>query len=153
MISIKEAISKEFWIHCEATESFLTYIFHIKILSFKKLNLTEVDEPERIKLFNSNAPLWLMKLEVINFTKKSISPNNGFNNIILIDQDGFKFHTFLDTYLCQTSIFGKKIGMSRLYSAKLIPKIRAIGVITFQLPDDDEAEYCISLKSGSLYAI
>ena len=40
--------------------------------------------------------------------------------------------------------------MSRFFATDLIPKTKAIGAMPFQLSDDDEAVYSISLKEGNI---
>ena len=148
MIPIKEAISSGAWLHCEFTAK--KEIFRLKVLSFRKLNLSEVDKPEEIELIDKNTIIWIMELEVINLTKEPIHPVDGPIQLILIDQDGFKFDVFFDSHLQFLSNFAKKSGMKRFFSDYLIPKILAVGAISFQLPDDNEAVYSISVKNGSI---
>lgn len=152
MIPIKEAISSGAWLNCE----YNTYKgeicqFRLKVLSFRKLNLSEIDNPENIELIDGNAHIWLMEIEVINLMKEPIMSYDGPGSYpILIDQDGYKFDIFTDLHLRHSSAFAKKSGMYRFYQQTLIPKTKAIGAIPFQLPDDDEAVYSISMKKGSI---
>lgn len=148
MIPVKEAITSGVWLHCEYTDRNELIQFRLRILSFRKLNLSEVDEPQKIKDIDSNAILWITEIEVVNLTKEPISTTDGTGELILVDQDGFKFHDFGDCHLRCGSMFAEKSGMKRFYGMNLIPKIKAIGAIPFQLPDDDEAIYSISLKKG-----
>ncbi len=150
MVPIKEAISSGAWLHCEYTYRDELIKFRLKVISFRKLNLSEVDEPENIKVIDSNANYWLMEIEVINLIKEPLSPTFGPDQIILIDQDGFKFHVSHDTHLRLSSEFSKKSRMDRFFATDLIPKAKAIGTIPFQLPEDDEAEYSLSLKNGTV---
>ena len=154
MIPIKEAISSGAWFHCEykySSDEELTK-FRIKILSFQKLDLSQVDNPERIDIKDDGTMIWIMYLEVINLTTKAIYPTDGPSQIILIDQDGFKFEDFGDSHLRCYSEFAERSKLKRFFAEKLIPKIKATGAILFQLPDDDEAKYSISIsvKGGSI---
>ncbi|MEO6329753.1 MAG: hypothetical protein ABIO55_12510 [Ginsengibacter sp.] len=152
MVPIKEAINSGAWLTCEYNENRDEICrFRLKVLSFKKLNLLEVDNPERIELIDGNANMWLMEIEVINLMKEPIMSYNGPGSyLILIDQDGYKFHIFSDAHLRHSSGFAKKSGMYRFYQQTLIPKTKAIGAIPFQLPEDDEAVYSISMKEGNI---
>lgn len=154
MIPIKEAISSGAWLHCEykiSSDDELTQ-FRIKILSYKKLDFSQVDNPERINFKDEGTIIWIMDLEVINLTKEAISPIYGPGSIVLVDQDGFKFEYFNDDHLQLYSRFAIESKLMRFFAQKLIPKIKATGAILFQLPDDDdEAVYSISLKGeGSI---
>ncbi len=152
MIPIKEAINLGTWFHCEYTDTRHDeiYPFRIKILSFRKLNLKEVDNPEGLDLKDEGTIIWIMNLEAINVRKEAVSPTYSLDQLILIDQDGFKFHVFRDSHLRCWSDFAKKSKLTRFYGSDLIPKIKAVGAVPFQLPDDDEAVYSISMKEGSI---
>ncbi len=149
MVPIKEAISSGAWLHCEQKKNlFETSQFRLKINSFEKINLSKVDNPEEIDGIDSNSVIWLLQVEVINLNKTPLEVYNATAKLTLIDQDGFIFPFFEDSHLHMSSKFSKKKGLSRFYSDDLLPKIKAVGSITFQLPDDDEAEYSIALKDN-----
>lgn len=147
MVPVKEAINSGAWLQCEKRSNlFEANQFRIKIKSFKKLNLSEVDEPEEIKNFDSNGVLWIMNIEVVNLNKQPLHSSDGPYNLILIDQDHFIFPPFLDSHLRCSSEFSKTSGMRRFFATELLPKIKAVGSIIFHLPDDEDAEYIISLE-------
>ena len=150
MIPVKEAINIGVWLHCDYTDTRHdeNYPFRIKVLSFRKLNLAEVDNAEKLNLKDSD--LWIMELEVINIKKEPVSPTYSVNNLILVDNDGFRFHVFEDSHLRCWSGFAEKSKLNRFYGSDIIPKIKAVGAIPFQLPVDDEAVYSISMKEGSI---
>ncbi len=148
MIPIKEAITTRAWLHCEVNYNYELFQFRIKILSFRKLNLSEVDEPEKIDFKDANTIIWIMDVEVVNLTKEPISTRK-MELLEMVDQDGFKFPKFYDGHLCISSNFAKKSGLYRLVGDSLLPKIKAIGAIPFLLPDD-EAVYSISISGGSI---
>lgn len=148
MIPIKEAISNDTWLRCEYDYNETLYKFNIKILSFRKINLSEVDEPEKIKVIDKNANYWIMGLECINLITEPLSPTYTTGQLILVDQDGFKFHTSDDVHLRLWSDFAKKYLLDCFFATDLVPKTKAVGAIAFQLPDDDEAAYSISLKKN-----
>lgn len=152
MIPVKEAINAGTWLYCEYTDTRHDeiYPFRIKILSFRKLNLKEVDNPEGLDLKDEGTIIWIMNLEAINIRKEPVSPTYSLDQLILMDQDGFKFHVFYDSHLRCWSDFAEKSKLRRFWGSDLIPKIKAIGAIPFQLPDDDEAVYSISMKEGSI---
>ena len=135
MVSVKETINSGVWLHCEYKDYEELIKFRLKINSFRKLNLSEIDNPEEIKNLDSSGTLWIMNIEFINLTKKAITPNYGPPVLILIDKDDFSFPLFEDYHLEDSSKFSHASGMNRFYSAELIPKIKAVGSIIFQLPD------------------
>lgn len=146
MIPIKDAINSGAWLHCEYNRYNEIIKFRLKIKSFRKLSLTEVDNPEKIENLDPSATLWIMDIELVNLTKQPIHPSYGPPKLILVDQDDFHFHLFEDYHLENGSKFSKVSGMNRFHTANLIPKIKAVGALIFQLPEDEEAEYSISMK-------
>jgi len=150
MVPIKEAIGSNSWLLCEYQQYDGVYKFRLKINSFRKLDLSEIDNPEEIVNLDVNATLWIMSIELINLTKKPIHPRYGPPMLILVDQDDFSFHLFEDYHLENGSDFSSKSGMKRFYTAELIPKVKVIGSIVFQLPDDEEAIYSIGIKENGI---
>lgn len=146
MVPIKEAISSGAWLHGQYVNFKETFEFRIKINSFRKLLLSEIDNPEEIKEMDYGSILWLMQIEFVNLTKRPVEPS-VLRPIILVDQDGFSFNLFEDSHLESNSEFSKTSGMARFCYQELIPKIKAVGAIAFLLPDDDDAEYSISIKN------
>lgn len=150
MILIKDAINSGIWLHRIYTDFHDRSLnFGLKILSFRELNLMEVDDSEKIDIKDEGSTIWILEIEVVNMSQDPISTHE-MNELILIDQDGFKFHAFDDDHLRFYSQFAKKTKMNRLFGSHLIPKIKAKSAVPFQLPDDDEAVYFISVKNGSI---
>lgn len=150
MVPIKEAISGGFWMNCEYKLYNEVIKFRLKINSFKKLDLKEIDNPENIGMLDSDANLMIMEAEVVNLVKESKHSNKLIGSLILIDQDDFKFPIFRDNHLCYLSDFANKVMLNRFYIQELIPKVKSKGSIVFQLPDDDYAEYFISLQNNGI---
>lgn len=150
MIPVKDAIENGLWMHCEQNYRGEIIQFRLRIVSFHKIDLSEVDEPENIKAIDNNANFWQIGIEVINLNKEPLSPTFGPDQLVLVDQDGFKFHVSNDGHLRLISNFAKRTKMDRFFAEALIPKIKAVGAIPFVLPDDDEAVYSISLKEGNI---
>ena len=151
MVPIKEAINSGSWLHCEQKNNlFETNQFRLKVNSFRKLNLSEVDNPENISGLDSNSIIWLLEIEVVNLNKIPLGVYEATQQLILIDQDGFNFPFFEDDHLHSHSEFSKKAKLKRFWMDDLLPKIKAVGSITFQLPDDDEATYSIGIKKNGI---
>lgn len=150
MVPIKEAINSGAWLHCEYEGYNEIIKFRLKVDSFRKLNLKEIDNPETIEMLDSDATLMIMEIEVVNLVKESKNSNNLVGSLILTDQDEFNFPVFSDVHLCWSSNFAKKARLNRFYSEQLIPKIKTKGSIVFQLPNDDDAQYFISLKNNGI---
>lgn len=147
MVPVKEAINSGAWLQCEKRSNlFEANQFRIKIKSFRKLNLSEVDEPEKIEELDSGGVLWLMDLELVNLNKHPLSCVKGPSSLILVDQEHFVFPVVRDFHLRVGSKFSEMSGTKRFFNTDLLPKIKAVGSIIFQLPDDEDAEYFISLE-------
>jgi len=151
MVPIKEAINSGAWLQCEKRSNlFEANQFRIKINSFRKLNLSEIDEPEKIDNLENSAVLWLMNIEVVNLNKEPTRTRGNVYALILIDNDGFSFPVFDDSHLNLSSDFAKTSGLKRFYGGTILPKIKTLGSLVFQLPDDDDAEYFISLEDNGI---
>lgn len=150
MVPIKEAISSNTWLQCEHQYGYNSYKFRLKIISFEKLNLSLVDNPEEIEGIDSNSLIWKLDIEIIGLNKEPIPPHCSTDCLLLVDQDGFKFPFFEDRHLHMASEFSRISGLYRFYTKDLLPKIKAVGSITFQLPDDGEAEYFISIQNDGI---
>ncbi len=150
MVPIKEAINSGSWLHCEYEDYNEIIKFRLKIDSFRKLNLKEIDNPEYIEMLDSDATLMIMEIEVVNLVKESKNSDYLVGSLILTDQDEFNFPVFSDAHLCWSSIFAKKARLNRFYSEQLIPKIKTKGSLVFQLPNDNDAQYFISLKDKGI---
>lgn len=98
MVPIKEAINNSLWLHCEYEGNKEIIQFRIKVDSFRKLNLKEIDKPENIVMLDSDASLMIMDIEVVNLVKDSKNSNNLVGSLILTDQDEFNFPVFTDIY-------------------------------------------------------
>jgi hypothetical protein len=148
MILLDDVINNGFWLHCEFPVKDQLYKFRLKVLSFQKLNLIEVDEPEKINMWKDTI-IWLMEVEIINLSKEPMA--SGFlSHINIINTKGSKFIRTGDAHLCSHSEFAKKKRLDRFFGPYLNPKIKAIGTLIFRLPVDGEDVYSISIRSGSI---
>ncbi|MCB4808476.1 hypothetical protein LG651_09445 [Tamlana sp. 62-3] len=150
MVPITEAINSGLWLYCEYEGYNEIIKFRIKINSFRKLNLSEIDNPDKIEMLDSDANLMLMEVDVVNLVKETKNSDKLVGNLILTDQDEFNFPIFSDVHLCWGSNFAKKSRLNRFFSEQLIPKIKTKGSLIFQLPDDDDAVYTIGVKNNGI---
>lgn len=148
MIPIKEAISTGVWLHFSRKEEQIQ--FRLKVVSFQKINFSEIDEPENMKERAENVQWRVLKVEVINLSKKNIYSSDGPGEILLIDNEGYEFEVTYDEHLWRHSEIGKRFGLNKFYFEKLIPKAKIVGAIAFLLPDDDEIEYSLSIEEGEV---
>jgi hypothetical protein len=148
MIPIKEAISTGVWLHFSRKEEQIQ--FRLKVLSFQKFKFFEIDEPENMKERAENVQWRVLKVEVINLSKKNIYSTDGPGEILLIDNEGYEFEVTYDEHLWRNSKIGERLGLNRFYFERLIPKTKVVGAIAFLLPDDDEVEYSLSIEEGEI---
>ncbi len=150
MIFLNDAITNGTWFHCEFKRNIEVYQFRLKILSFQKLDITLVDEPEKIKMENGTI-IWLMEAEMINLSKEPISSSGAIGFLNLVNQNGLTYRMSFDSHLSATSEFAKKRRLLRFNIQALIPKIKAVGAIIFRLPaNEDDAVYSLSMRNGSI---
>jgi hypothetical protein len=150
MIPVKEIVSSSAWFDCHSDSGFEKIRFKMRVLSFDKVDLSEVDDPHEVKIDYSSGNYWILKLELVNLTKKVISSGDVSRAIILVDQDEFSFDVVEDAHLSLYSGYAETSGLKRLYAGELMPKMKLVGAITFLLPDDDEAEYSLTIKKGNI---
>ena len=151
MIPIKNALQQGVWLHCSGEDQEPRYEkldIRLKVLSFEKVDFTKVDKPEKVR-FQDEGIYWIMQGEVISLLKDEISASLLQKFIILTDQDGYSFRIEADSHL-SFSEYAKQVGLYRLNSGKLRPKMKVRGAITFLLPDDDYAEYSIAIRNGTI---
>lgn len=149
MVPVKEAIQSGVWFLFSSNDD--AFKFRLRVLSFEKIDLALVDNPEKIENHYVGAEWWLMEIEAINWNKKQIDGDDLLTKILLVDQEGFEFNVFQDDYLSGDSEFGRQFGLDRFQSySELSPKIKAVGAISFQLPDDGRATYSLAMKDGTV---
>lgn len=151
MVPIKEAINSGAWLLCEQNANLLeANQFRLRINLFRKIHLSEIDGAEEVNGLDSNSTIWLLGVEIVNLNKTPLRVHEATNQLILIDQDGFSFPIFEDHHLHSYSEFGEKTKLKRFWLGDLLPKIKAVGSLAFQLPDDDEATYSIGIKNHGI---
>ena len=154
------------WFHCRteenswelgSTES-VAVDFRLRVVSFGKIDIMEIDEPNKIALQLESGDLWLLKVDVANLTKKEIVSFPIYTSLILVDQDDFEFIPTSDYHLT-FSAYGMSQGLNLLngYSGSdcgiFRPKISVRGSLAFLLPDEDDALYSLSVRNGSIKEI
>jgi hypothetical protein len=146
MVPVREAINSGAWFHFSSSDGDMQ--FRLKVLTFEKLDLSQVDEPQNIDEEETGASWWLMKIEAINLSKQSLYSSFMLREILLVDQNDFRFNVIENNHLCCFSDFSKKAGLNRFFGKHLIPKTKIVGAISFRLPDEDEAEYSLAMVKG-----
>lgn len=162
-IPIKYAIESRAWFRCETnllhSSGGEPFNFKLRALSFSKINLDEVYEPEgqpwQVQL--DQGDLYILKIEVVNLNKDAVRGWDIEGRIILVDQDDFAFDTVRDMDFTYNSNIAKSTGLNRFSSVgnvrPLQPKIRVSGALAFLLPDDEKAEYFLSVGSGNIQEV
>ena len=149
-VPIKEAINSSAWHQCQVNDFDTEIDFRIRFLSFERITLELVDDPDKIEENLGDGILWLLRGEVISLYKKKIDACDISSNIILVDQDDFEFETITDWHLTGDSEYAKWTGLNAFSQGDLVPKIRMKGALLFLLPDDNEAEYFLSVQGGKI---
>lgn len=150
MIPLKETIDEDKWILFTDNKKFH---FKLKLLSFEKVNMAKVDISEDFdeeEIIDEGGAYWLLKVEVISLCKAKIRTSQVTEDIGLVDQDGFRFDVTWNMNMACYSKFAKKSGLARLYGQELSPKIKAVGAVTFFLPDEEGAIYSVTNINGKI---
>ena len=147
MIPVAEAVGSGAWLQCISNDGQIH--FRIRVLSFEPISLSEVDGREKMQILDEG--VWsLLKIEVVNLNKMEIHVQNLYS-ISLQDQNGFQFRVrWEDPQLNCWSQYSMRVGLNRFYARQLSPKIKTPGALAFLLPDDDEAEYALVMRDGTI---
>lgn len=147
MILLNEAIEAGAWLQVKTNN----FSFKIKLFSFSKIDLANIDNPEYLTIpIESN--VWLLKLEIMNTSKEQIYSSDMRNSLKLADDEGYTF-SFMDysgnDHLIHRSEFAKESGVSNLDGKELPPKIRRSGAFVIELPDDFEQLF-LTVQDGEI---
>jgi hypothetical protein len=147
-IPIKQGIESGSWFQCSTGG----HSFRIKLNAFERVNMVGINEPEKIdtKFDLQQGDFWLLKFDVINLTKQTITSGDMFHNILIIDQDNFEFSPASEPHLSVTSNYAEPSGLNAFILLSMYPKIKYPGAELFFLPKEDNAKYFFSVPSGNI---
>jgi hypothetical protein len=149
-IPLRQMIDSGSWFNCEGQGSFMPRrFFRIRFTSFRPVEISEIDEPQRIEGFNiKEGRLWLLSFSVVNLGKEGFSAWDVKTSFLIVDQDNCAFEEAHDTYLSCVSAFSVKTGVRR-YSGTapaLPPKMVTEGDALYLLPDEESPQYSLTMK-------
>ena len=121
----------------------------MRILSFDRLDYTQIGRAPSLVPIEEGAVRWLLKLEVVNLGKVSELFGYISGEMRLVDTDGFEFEIESDDAGLYFSDFGEQIGLNR---GNVLPKIKAPGAVIFKVPDED-TEYSLKFRRGTMEEI
>ncbi len=162
-IPLKKAINSLSWYNCQTeywpSGSMDSKIidYQIKVLSFERINLTEVDGSDKISLNLENGILWILRVEVVNFWKKTISSFPIHDSVIVIDKDGSEYKPITDDHLTSESNYAMSSGLNLLNGSsgyrcgELIPKVPLEGALAFLLPILEDERFYLSVEGGKIW--
>lgn len=152
-VPISDALASGAWFRCTAKpwSSEPEIHFRLRVLEMGRIDLYDVDRPESIEADLTAGILWRLVVEVVNTDKSGLVPAQLSAAVKLLDQDECEFDVCTDSHLMQFSDYAKRARM--LYAvgtnlARLPPKIPTVVGLAFVLPDDDDAEYGVSVTPG-----
>lgn len=153
-IPIKYAINSGAWFQCKTG----SYDFRLRINSFEKLILKDTIELAKIdpKFDLIQGDFWILKIEIVNFNKKTISGNEITHEILIIDYEDFEYSDAFDSHLCcdDDSYCIQSSGLKHLgICDTFYPKIKYAGFLLYFIPDDDNAEFFVAIKEGNIQEI
>ena len=151
MIPLKNLIRDGCWLKCTARSIYVKdeLTFRMRILSFDRLDYTQIGRAPSLVPIEEGAVRWLLKLEVVNLGKVSELFGYIAGEMRLVDTDGFAFEEESGHAGLTFSDFAKGIGLSL---GRLLPKIKAQGAVIFKVPDED-TEYLLKFRRGTMEEI
>jgi len=154
-IPIKSAVDANCWLKISNANNSKEGFIKIRLIEFRKVLVKEIDNPELIspQFSLSEGDIYILKFDLVNFYKEvtNLSYKTHFLfNIIIVDQDNYKFNFISDSHLSFNSNFGKISGLNNFYGKEFMPKIKYNGSLAYYLPKDDEVEYFVSNTYGMI---
>lgn len=152
-IPIQEAILAGDWLIIDIPDE--NYKYKIRLLEFKKICLKDIDNKNSLSFLTDAGSLWILTLDLLNIGKIQLPSVAPQSCLILYDQDDCEFETVKEMSLTYSSDLGRESGLRRFVSneSPFPPKIKGKGAVAFFLPDDEEAEYFISTRIGTIQGI
>ncbi len=139
-IPMDEAVSSGAWFECSDEDR--EVVFRFRVISFSRVELKDIDEPEEIELDINQGWLYLMKCQVVNLAKSKTNVGLMADLITVVDQDDCIYEQEEDDYhLIRDSSFAQKSGLYNFYGVVINPKMQLEGAILFHLPKEEGAFY------------
>lgn len=149
LFDVRKCVDSACWLEADLDDDIR---FKFRIVSFEKLEFDYDIFAEDLEFDFSDGVLWLLVLQIVNLTRRTISCDDIKDNFRIVDSDDFHFEFVEDRELCCSSELGdiSKL-LKRFYHGELRPKLTATGGLLFLLPDEN-TNYFIGLESGKLTA-
>lgn len=155
-VPIKHAIESGAWFHCTSFVGLEMYEFRLKILSFTKIALDEIDETFKIdanRFDLEEGDFGLLKFQMVNLAKAQIG-TEIIATLQILDHDEFQYAPILEDHLCVYSKFAQTSGLSKMVlSSDLFPKIKCAYSCAYFLPKEDNAEYYLAVACGDIQEV
>jgi len=164
-IQLEEMISSGNWYSCTSDYNLnYSYLkkdnklgFRLRILSIDKIDVDLIEDSYKLEI--DDGQLWLMKIEVVNMNRESLPPDLVTRSVRMVDKKKFFFDVFVDrdrnyNHHLYRSDYAKITKLNRYVGGVVLtPKIKTNGALAFLLPNDDSAEYSITIKNGTINAV
>lgn len=133
-LSIENAINSGDWYEYKDGDR----IFRFRIISFRKVQLSEIENIDRIdsSLPINDGILLLISIELINLSKNRSSGYGLYLSIL--DEEDFKFNDLDCNYLTKNSGFARR---NNLRSVDYIPKFKYKRGLIFLVPNENSKYY------------
>ena len=162
MIPIQEAIETGAWLKAECLYDRKEWreseykeknggnplIFRLRLIAFSKIDLAEVDQPEKLSC-SVDANIWKLDLEVVNLCQREVMSYFLGQGLVISDQDGFEFIRLSDGHLQCHSQYAELSGLGAFHYSALPPKIKRAGAFAYELPEEYDQHF-LKIRKGSL---
>lgn len=127
--------------------------FKLKPLSFEKINIKKIDNPNKIDKTNfdlEDRDFWLLKFQFVNLTDTPLEPMECLGHVFISDPD-IQYGCIIDRHLCAFSDYAKKSGLSKICEIDYLQPLHQYEfALAYCLPKDINARYYLSVFGGKI---
>ncbi len=149
-LAIDYCINNSIIFACTTKKSQDNIIFKIKPLSFEPVELSQIDNQDKIEDFEENGFLYLLKCEIINLSKSEISFYDIKRTLVMADEDDYIYTIYYDYQLYNHTKFSEKTGLNKTEETHFRPKMKKTVILPVFLPDDENQKYYLAVMDGKI---
>lgn len=162
MIPVNEAIETGVWLRAELSPKYRedfeanegeSVQIRVKILGLSKIDLAKQilhETPQGMHhMYPPDRNIWALTLNIVNLCKRQIQTIQINPRLLLADEHGYEYSYLEDPYLSNQTGYGKENGLSAYSNCSFPPKIKRLGSLPYELPEEIEQLF-FKIGSGTL---
>lgn len=146
MIPVNEAIETGVWLRAELSDNSAAsgsegvLQIRIKIVGLSKIDLAKQilhEIPQGMRhMYPPDRNIWALTLSIVNLCKRQIGINQINDRLLLADEHGYEYTYLFDPDLSLLTDYGKENGLAAYFSCHFPPKIKRLGALPYELPEE-----------------